>query len=161
MIIQKPTISDFTNAAHTHGNAAGGGAVSGMSLDTAIADVSVSGTTIAIAAGENLAFGNAVYIKSDGKAWLADANAAGLFPADGMATGTVTTGNTATILLSGLARNDAWAWTAGSKLYLSTTAGAMTHTAPSATDDCIQVVGRAISATKILFNPSQDYLTHI
>lgn len=50
-------------------------------------------------------------------------------------------------------RNDAWAWTPGAKLYVSTTAGAMTETAPSGTGDVVRVVGFAISADTMYFYP--------
>ncbi len=122
-------------------------------------DLSVSGQTISLIAGENLTFGMPVYIKSDGKMWKADANAAGLFPSQFMAAATIAADASGSFLISGIARNDAWSWTVGGAIYLSTTAGTMTQTAPSATDDCIQVLGFATHADRMLFNPSPDYIT--
>jgi len=78
----------------------------------------------------------------------------------GLATGAVAADATATILLSGVARNDTWTWTVGGILYLSTAVGTMTQTQPAATDDVIQVLGEALAATRILFDPSHDYMTH-
>jgi hypothetical protein len=43
-------------------------------------------------------------------------------------------------------RNDAWAWTPGGTLYLSTTTGGLTQTAPSTAGEIVQQVGFAISA---------------
>jgi hypothetical protein len=60
----------------------------------------------------------------------------------------------------GTARLDSWAWTIGGLIYLSTSAG-LTQTAPSATDDVIQVIGVAYpNADTIYVNPSLTYITH-
>jgi hypothetical protein len=58
-------------------------------------------------------------------------------------------------------RFDTWNWTPGAVLYLSTTAGALTETQPSGTDDVIRVAGYAVSADVIYFNPSPDFITHV
>ena len=69
-------------------------------------------------AGESLVMGNIVYMKSDGKLWKADANAAGLFPAMAMALGTIAANASGSFLLSGQARADStWSWTIGGLLY--------------------------------------------
>jgi len=129
--------------------------------NTEAADVTGSGIIRTGTAGENVSFGDVVYMKSDGKLWKADANAAGLFPAMAMALGTITANNSGSFLLRGQARNDAWNWTVGGIVYLSTTAGSMTQTQPAATDDCIQVLGVAFpNADTVNFNPSPDYITH-
>ena len=47
--------------------------------------------------------------------------------------------------------------TAGARYYLSTTAGAITTTAPSGSSEIVRVIGFASSATEIYFHPSQDY----
>jgi hypothetical protein len=57
-------------------------------------------------------------------------------------------------------RNDSWSWTPGSTLYVSGTSGQITTTQPSATDAVIRVLGFALTATVIYFNPSVDYITH-
>ena len=63
------------------------------------------------------------------------------------------------MLLRGYVYNSAWNWTSiGGELYLSTTAGAMTQTQPSGCGDIVRVVGYAISADLIYFNPSQDWI---
>lgn len=123
-------------------------------------DLNVSGETISLTAGENVVFGDICYIKSDGKMWKADANASGKFPAQFMAASIIAADATGIFFVKGIARNDAWTLTLGGALYLSTTAGGITQTAPSSTNDCIQVLGFALSATNILFNPSPDYITH-
>lgn len=51
-------------------------------------------------------------------------------------------------------------WTIGSPIYMSATAGAMTHTAPTVTDSATRVCGWGIHADKMWFQPSPDYITH-
>ena len=65
-----------------------------------------------------------------------------------------------TILLFGVVRDDSWNWTTGQTLYLSTTAGDITATAPSGTDDCVVPIGIALEPDMIYFNPSQTIIEH-
>ncbi len=51
-------------------------------------------------------------------------------------------------------------WTIGSPIYMSETAGAMTHTAPTTTDAASRIVGWGVHADKMYFFPSPDYTTH-
>jgi hypothetical protein len=120
----------------------------------------VSGEIFTGTAGENLIFGDIVYIKSDGKLWKGNAATATLFPAQFMSTATISANATGIFLRDGFATLSSWTWTVGAPLYLATSAGTMTQTAPSATDQCIQVLGFALSATVISFRPSPDYITH-
>jgi hypothetical protein len=71
--------------------------------------------------------------------------------------------DTKTFLVLGFARNDSWdALTAGSFIYLSAaTAGKMTNTAPSSTDNVIQVLGWAKTTKLIFFNPSLVQVEHV
>jgi hypothetical protein len=78
----------------------------------------------------------------------------------GIAPAAISDTATGTILLHGFIRDDTWAWTAGSTLYLSETAGAMTHTAPSTDGAFVQVVGTALSPDVVYFNPSMDVIEH-
>lgn len=118
-------------------------------------DLTASGERITLTANENQAFGDLVYIASDGDAAIADADAIATGKVIGMCTATVTTGNPGVYLLRGVARKDAWAWTVGGYVYLSTTGtstNTMTQTAPSGTDDCVVIVGIATHADRILIN---------
>lgn len=59
-------------------------------------------------------------------------------------------------------RNDAWNWTVGGVLYLDTaTPGGMTQTVPSGTDDAVKIVGHAVSADVIYFNPSPNWIIRV
>lgn len=127
---------------------------------TPSSDLTASGIRASLTAGENVVFGDVCYIKSDGKLWKADANAATLYPAFFMAVATILADASGSFLMLGFARNDAWTWTVGGAIYLSTTVGAMTQTQPSATDDVIQVLGFATHADRMLFKPSSDYMVH-
>ena len=118
------------------------------------------GLIVPMTYGESLVPGNIVYLKSDGKVWKADANAAGAYPAIGIALETLGANASGKVLLFGLFLDASFAWTVGGTVYLSTTAGAMTQTAPSATDEVIQVLGVAVSATLLMFNPVLSYITH-
>jgi hypothetical protein len=71
--------------------------------------------------------------------------------------------DTKTFLVLGFARNDAWtALTAGSFVYLSAaTAGKMTATAPSATNNVIQILGWAKTTKLVFFNPSVVPVEHV
>jgi hypothetical protein len=125
-------------------------------FDLPTADLASRGiVTRTLTAGENLSFGNLVYRKSDGKFWKVDADAAATMPAVAMALESISADATGSMLMLGWAKNSSWTWTVGGLLYASTTAGAITQTAPSGTGDQVQVVGWAYSATLIFFNP--DY----
>jgi hypothetical protein len=116
-------------------------------------DHSAGGVISDETAGENLVFGDFCYIKSDGKLWKSDANAVATMPIVAMALATINAEATGDFLLVGNARDDSWSWTIGGLLYASGTAGAVTQTAPSSSGDQVQVVGKALSATKIVLNP--------
>jgi hypothetical protein len=100
-----------------------------------------------------------VYLNSSSQWVLADANGVSTYPARGIATATVATGNATTVLVSGVIRNDAWNWTVGGTIYLSDTAGGLTQTAPSTTGDKVQVIGYALTADIMAVAISADYGT--
>jgi hypothetical protein len=89
----------------------------------------------------------------------AEATAGGVQVALATEAGTAT--NPLNVLFSGVARNDAWTWTAGGAIYLSETAGAMTQTKPTTTDSVTRVLGYALSDDAIYFSPSNDWIVHV
>lgn len=132
-----------------------------VQLTAAPANQGYSGETISLTYGESIVPGDILYIKSDGAVWKADANAATLYPAVGLALETASSG-AHLVLLRGIYRDDSrYAFTVGGVVYLSTTAGGETQTAPSATDDVVQVLGVATHADRIYFNPSLNYITRV
>jgi hypothetical protein len=74
----------------------------------------------------------------------------------GMATSTTFNSG---MLLHGYIYNSSWNWTVGSVLYLNAAAsGLITSSAPSGTGDIVRIVGFALSADLIYFDPSQDWV---
>jgi len=115
-------------------------------------------------ANENQSFGDICFINADGEMQLADADAIASASALGMCTEAITTGNPALYLLLGFARDDTWDWTVGGLIYLSltgTTGNTLTQTAPSATDDVVQIVGVATHADRMFFNPQLVQVEHV
>ncbi|MBA7506480.1 hypothetical protein ES706_05171 [subsurface metagenome] len=118
-----------------------------------------SGLTAIFTAGEILGIGYVAYLKAaDSRAWKALATATTTMPGIALATCTTSpVGNNFEYLLRGFLRFDTWTWTPGGLLYVDrTTPGTLTQTAPSTTGDQVQVVGVAITADIILFNPSYE-----
>jgi hypothetical protein len=122
------------------------------------ANLSWSGISVVLTAGEVLALGNCVYLKgSDSRAWKALATATTTMPAIALATCATIAGSQYEFLLLGFMRNDAWVWTPGGLLYISrATAGLLTQTLPAIVGEQVQVAGLAITATIILWNPSYE-----
>ena len=106
-------------------------------------------------AGEDLVFGEACYVKSDSKYGKCDADAAATMPVAAIALATIANNATGLFLVYGFIRDDSWsALTIGGLVYASCTPGDLTQTKPSATGDQVQVVGVAVTAVIILFNPN-------
>ena len=93
--------------------------------------------------------GCTLYMASDGNFDEADADSAATMPCTALAT--VTGTGSLEVLLMGFMRDDSWSWTVGGILYVSTTAGGLTQTAPVGTGDQVQVVGYATHADRIYF----------
>ena len=116
-------------------------------------DENHSGLCNTYTAGENVAYGDVVYMKSDGKFWKTDADAAATMPGVAVATDTILTDATGMFLIFGYLELTSWDWTIGGIVYASTTPGEFTQTAPSGTGDQVQILGLALTADIILFKP--------
>ena len=128
-----------------------------IALNPTPADLDYSGQTATFLANENQGFGDAVFINATSEAQLGDASVIATASCIGLCIAAVTTGNTGTYLLQGFARNDTWNWTPGQPIYLSltgTTTNTLTQTAPSATNEVVQILGMAITADIIYWNPN-------
>ena len=114
----------------------------------------IGADTAMIEASEALSAGDFINIYADGsdfKCRKSDASTAGK-EAYGFVKGAVTSGNNATVYLSGI--NDQVSGATAGKAYLGTTAGGFSSTAPSASGNVVQVLGVAVSATSISFEPT-------
>lgn len=112
------------------------------------------------AASANVAVGKAVYVKSDGKIELADADAVGSAQARGVVVAvgvngatTAAAGDQCDVVTRGPVELGLTGLTDGSAVYVSTTAGAMDQTAPAGVGQYKFVVGWAESDTVLFVNP--------
>lgn len=109
------------------------------------------------------AVGDLVYLDSSSKWQKTDANTAALYNGFlGIALAVAATDAALLVALPGsfVYATGFPALTVGSPVYMSETAGAITHTAPTTTDSATRVVGFAVTADVIYFNPSPTYWTH-
>lgn len=117
-----------------------------------------------VLAGDTIAQWDMVYLDSTSGRWeFADADAVatsgGVLLA--LSAEAKTDGQAMNVVLRGIVRNDGWTWSgAGKPLYVSTTAGGMTETAPSGAADVIRIVGYTLSDDAIYFNPDNAYVVH-
>ena len=108
----------------------------------------------------NINAGELCYLSSSQNWEVTDADAAST--ATNML-GIAVADNTATFLVKGIIQNTAYGgFTTGAPLYVSTTAGDVTGTAPSGTGDIVRVVGYSVNGGSriIYFNPSNDHIVH-
>lgn len=125
------------------------------------ADHTASGIVETLTAGTALVFGNAVYIGSDGKMELCDADAVATSVCSHICLATIAENATGLFLRQGNIRDDTWNWTPGQFIYLDTaTPGNVVNTAPTGTDDCIVIVGVAKTADIIDFRPQLVIVEH-
>lgn len=110
------------------------------------------------------AIGDLVYLDTSAT-WQkadADASAATYSSLLGIALSVAASGAAVNVLLQGFiyAATPFPTLTIGAPVYMSATAGAVTQTAPVTTDSATRIVGYAVHADKIWFNPSNDWITH-
>jgi hypothetical protein len=112
-----------------------------------------------MAHGETVGALNCVFLASDSKFDIADADAAGEFPAFGLTVNGGDDTDAAIILVRGVVRDETWTGlTVGGAVYLGDAgAGAVTQTAPSTSGDCVQIVGWALSDSEVYFDFSRPY----
>lgn len=122
--------------------------------------VGVAAEVTVAPASENLTAGNFVNIWNDGgtvKIRKADATAAGK-EANGFVLANVTAPADATVYGPSNKNTALSALTLAGVYYLATTAGGVTATAPSAAGNLVQRLGRAESATELVFSPGETWV---
>jgi hypothetical protein len=119
-------------------------------IDSTMMPVGVAADTASITASENLAAGDFVNIheSTGAKVRKADATSAGK-EAHGFVLASVTSGQQATVYFEGT--NGAVTGQTAGPVFLSTTPGTATATAPSAAGNIVQRIGFALSATAVNF----------
>ena len=128
-------------------------------------DHTVSGTICVFNANETHNFGDVCYIGSDGQTHLIDADAIANMSGICMcADESISADADGNYLLLGFARNDTWDWTVGGLIYgtvTGTTGNTLSQTAPTGTDDVVQIMGVATHADRMYFNPQLVQVEHI
>lgn len=139
-----------------------------VALDPAgSADGKYSGITVTGTGGATIAFGDLVTLDKDDSRWeLVDISVAAAATGDargllGIAVTSSSDGGALTILLHGIIRADANfpALTIGAPVYASTT-GDVVVAQPTTTDHVIRIVGYAMTADELYFNPGNTWTTH-
>ena len=126
---------------------------------TANTDFSVQGDIVKIGTGSTTQ-GELCYYKSDGSWAAADADAAATSGGCLLAIALGTDPDSDGMLLRGMFTLDHDPGTVADVLYVSTTAGDITSTAPSGNGDIVRIVGYCLDSSngQIWFNPSNDFI---
>ena len=132
-------------------------------FDIALSDHEWEGDYIADVAGEEVARGNLLYLKSaDSKWWKADADIeeASTNWLALVLDATIAADASGNLLVYGIFRDDSWALTANGKpLFVSATAGAMTQTAPAGSGQFERKLGSLSSVNnQVFFNPDSTVI---
>jgi len=140
---------------------------SSIQLDSTPGDEDVSGITAIFTAGEDLERGEVVYFKAgDSKMWKAVATATGTMPVVAMAAADISADATGVFLLHGFLEDNSTfpAYTVGGKLYApeveTSSQNVPEQAAPDTDGDFVQVLGFAVTANLVYFNPSLDIIEH-
>jgi hypothetical protein len=128
-----------------------------------VSDVTASGLIVPATVDTNAqGIGAPLFMAADGHLDTANATSSATSPCVALALETGT--GTKNILVHGVLRVDAWNWTIGpgnaSLIYVAASAGTLTQTKPTGTDNVVQPVGWALSDDCIYFSPSMLYFTH-
>ena len=126
-------------------------------------DLSAIGQRITLTAAVIVGFGDVVYINASSKGALGDADDEATASCVAMAIEPILANDPGLFLLYGLVRNDAWNWTPGGLIFLTvtgTTGNTLSQTAPTGVNDIVQILGWALSADVMFFNPQMVQVVH-
>lgn len=130
----------------------------GGKIDSTLMPAGVGAETRSVVSSENLSAGDLVNLYNNAgtlNARKADGSAAGK-PADGFVLAGVTSPAAATVYLEEAPITGLSGFTPGADVFLSTTTpGAVTASVPSGTGKVAQTVGKALSATEVMFRRGQ------
>lgn len=122
-----------------------------MTLELDAETLTFDGIKTTLTAGEALTAGNLCYM-TGGKMYKADADAVATSFCFAIATDAIDADSQGVFLLIGIISGFS-SLTVGAPVFLSTTSGGLTQTLPSGSNDVVQVVGIALSATHVYFKP--------
>jgi len=129
-----------------------------------IDDHDAQGIIMTFTAGMTITPFSPVYLHTDDEVHEADADAIATMPAIGVSinTSNVTDGNPVEVMVLGLIRDESFTdfGTNGAPLYVHTGVGEMSNTAPSGTDDVVQVIGHSIGEKLIFVQPCLTTIEH-
>jgi hypothetical protein len=135
-----------------------------MMLNSAVADGEYSGTVALFTANEDLTAGEVVYLTSGGKMAKAVATAAATSRAVAMAVAPISADAMGPFLLRGFERceSESPAYTVGGALYTpeseTSSKNVPEQTAPDTDGDFVQVLGYAVSADSVYFDPDSTVI---
>lgn len=129
-------------------------------LDEALAhaDHTYEGTVIDDTVGENVVFGDILYMKSDGKWWKGNSSVANSAecPIAAMAVATIVADAAGKILLTGVVYDATFNFVTLGPLYMG--ADLPTHTKPSVSGHTVQIIGIALDVDRMIFNPDYTFV---
>lgn len=121
-------------------------------LDITLMPSGIGSATLTLTASESISAGALVNVSSSGQVRNANATDA-TKPAIGFVLASIASAASGTVYFNGSINSGATGLTAGSPVYLSTSSGVATSTAPSATGNLVQQVSAtAISTTEFVAN---------
>jgi len=136
-----------------------------LSINSAIADEKCSGITAVFTAGEALERGEVCYFKAaDSKMWKAVATASATSRCVAMAAEDISADATGKFLLYGFLQDNGTfpAYTVGATLFTpeaeTGSQNVPEETKPDTDGDFVQVIGWAVTANMVFFNPSNDII---
>ena len=136
-----------------------------LGINSSIADETASGIVAVFTAGEALERGEVVYFKAaDSKMWKAVATAAATSRCVAMAAEDISADAAGKFLLQGFVRDNGSfpAYTIGGALFTpeaeTSSQNVPEQAAPDTDGDFVQVIGWAVSADMVFFNPSNDII---
>ncbi|MEE9574315.1 MAG: hypothetical protein V3W20_14765 [Candidatus Neomarinimicrobiota bacterium] len=113
---------------------------------------SACGRIMSLQIGEDVEFGDTLYMKDDFKLWKQYAIAGSQRLTVAMAVENGSADDYIPVLMNGFIRNDSWDFTKGEKIYIDSTAGLITQIAPIGTIN--EVIGMSTHTNAFLFAPS-------
>jgi hypothetical protein len=127
-----------------------------------IDDHDAQGIIMTFQAGMTVTPFSPVYLGTDDEVHECDADAIATMPCIGVSVNTsnVADGNSIEVMLLGLIRDESFTdfGTNGAPVFVSTTVGEMTNTAPSGDDDVVQIIGHSVGEKLLFVQPSLTYL---